>query len=477
MKNFVNHGSQSKQLLLGWLFFVFLLLNFHLASADTYIDSMRGHLSEKKSNISFLFKINNPSRQKYEITLLKTLVQILTGEQIQPTQGIYKVDLVEAQVRSISSEEKLITLKINNYIPMESTEDILYSANGIEAKEAKNNVESLVMYTIAYIIKQQQESNFKISSSLKKDINLPQSGLVQRKIYFLFGFLGYEDLEIKRYILNKIKPLFDVIEKKGFEFISVPNAKVSDLIFALNDEETLSIYWIGHSTAQKDLKQTVILDSDNSVVPKDIFKNSYRSSPLFLSLVSCYPEKILETYGLNELIENRSLSVSYTEGANAVFKDEVIRSTMFESFLQTLPNIQKISKTISPGSTYNKISFEVAGAFPYSKKYYIELNGRYIGALAYNYSSDFNRISMKIPKHFFSDSKNQITIRREEISVYTNNEADIFVRNFNVSNESGEIDLFQDQRTFKIVHGRSKLDMYTTVESIALVSKVLKYQF
>ena len=462
---------------LSLLLFVFQTTYSSISHSENLVDSIQKYLLNKSASVSLIIKINGAEKDRYEFSILNGINNLIPNAQsLDVAEGIYRIDLPSANIVKLHLSTGILGFFADDmpdgFAPLNREKTVYYRTTGLEQSEIQRVVQSLITFTLTSLEKEHRQKlkqNYAFSNISKNKISP-----VQNKIYFMVGFLDFLDTEKHNYVLEKISPYFDTIKQKGFEFNYLPFAKVSDLISALNNEQTLAIYWISHSlTSSKNLDEAILLDADKNAVPRSIFTKSFRAKPISLAMIACYPEKITGNYDMDKMIENRNLTAWYTEGANLILKDSIIRPVEFESYLSSLPNLSNSGEKYYENQEHFKIEFEHAGAFPLSNKYYILLNGKYIGTVPYNSSPGFSKYALNIPKKFFG-LNNEIMIKREIMPGQSARESLVYVKSFSVTN--GNTALFQDQRTFKF-EVYSSLSFFNSVPNTINTYTNIKFNF
>jgi len=441
-----------------------------LAKAQSVGQALQQRLIESNSFLTLQLKIENPEKQRYDTMIAKGLLKLIGQSNDFTGAARYTIDLKDFSLKKTEMNQGFVNklfysmdeeeaFKVTKY-----SRSILIKSEGLAREEVEQILESLITF-ISVSAEKEHRSNYKSLSSLgsMQDLHSPRttSG-VQRRIYFLVGYLQFLDNEMHDHVLEKIQPYFKVIQEKGFDYIYLPYAQVSDLISAMNSEETLAIYWISHSQSLGQTQQPYVLDADKNIIPAGIFAQSYRRQPLHVAMIACYPEKISNTYGTAKIVEDRQMTTWYTEGANYILRENVIRPVGFGDYLNSLPHIHPSADT--QYKLYNKLSLEISGAFPLSNKFYVLLNGRYISTLKYNQTAGFESFSILIPKEYFKE-KNQLVIRVESTAEQKLRDSQIYVRNVSLSDEKNGNILFRDISTNKVGKQQGALTLFEKEEN------------
>ncbi|MEK6775244.1 MAG: hypothetical protein AABY64_14985 [Bdellovibrionota bacterium] len=430
------------------------------SQAENLVESVQKYLIKKEARVSLIVKIKDIQNDKYEVSILNGLTDLLSRTSLKEA-GTYRIDLPAGSITRLDSGDVVP----DGFTSIDGTKTLYKLSNGLIQSEADRVIRSLITFPLASLENTHQnelKKKFGFSSISKNKISP-----VQNKIYFLVGFLDFLDIQKHSYVLKKVQPYFEVIIKKGFKVDYNPSAKISDLIAALNNEETLAIYWISHSISSPTAPdQVILLDSDKNPVAKSVFNRSFRAKPISLALIACYPEKIQKSYDLDKMVKDRNLTTWYTEGVNEILKEEVIRPVEFEKYISSLPVLSIQGEKHYENQEYLEINFEYAGAFPLSGKYYILLNGNYIGVVPYNYSAGFSKYKISVPMKFFGLT-NEIAIHPEFTIDESTRESLVYIKNFSVMNETGT--LFYDQKTFRL-GSYSSLSFFNSISNAVLLT-------
>lgn len=275
-----------------------------------------------------------------------------------------------------------------------------------------------------------------IGSNIEKTSSQDKNKKSSKKIfYFLFGYIDVANSSYFTQFKSILNEFFVSIKKKGYEYRLIANATINDFISVLNDGRAMSIYWLSHSLRGENVFH--LIDYNMSKIPLSFFERGFTAPLMNLTLVSCFPEKLVKSYGLNTLSKIYGFNLFYSHGANDTREPGVVDNKDLLSFINSLPESQGHYEAAEATENLYSLEFDIADHFPNSTNYLLYFNDKLVASLPYNSKSGYERF--KIPlKSPIELVRNRLKIV-PEISSMGMPVDDILIRNISLSSPSREV--------------------------------------